>query len=465
MFFFLASILLSFALPAVCRQFTDVGTRLGNASVFHPDPLTAVLLGFIGLFTLLYIATLVRTNYALRGHPCPRAFRFLTSAISMFLFSNIIYIVTLILNNTPPVDGASGYWSGLPFMLTPTLSFVINLFEKGGIVLQFLTIVSVIWHRETALLNTSEGKYGGHPGTLIIIHTALVVMTCVFGIASEAYSLDFYVKVSQGSRLKGQEYLHRALVRQQLGYVFNAFAILMTVDVAVTTILLRRGWTKARVSDKITNSFLSALVPIYSVYGLLLMIFTITFSPSGLGAVITFTAYEGLLLAHTILISGSRVAILSFIVYLCNHKSFWMSSGDAQAGSSSAAEPSTNTVPPPAPQYEASQHYIYASPPEVPQAGYYPSIIRNKPLPPLAHSRSAAQPSGSLASQRTHHGQSSFPHAQPYSTSGPGRRSTHQEYLGHGTQQYEPSVSGSSYTMVSANAQRPAPPDYYESPG
>ncbi|KAK7042413.1 hypothetical protein R3P38DRAFT_315551 [Favolaschia claudopus] len=461
MFIFLTTILLSFALPTVCRQFTDAGSRLENASVFHPDPLTAVLFGFISLFTLLYIATLFWTNHALRRHPCPRAFRFVTSAVSMFLFSNIIYIVTLILNNMPPLDGASFYWSNLPFMLTPTLSFVINLFEKGGIVLQFLTIISVIWHRETALLNASEGKYGGHPGTLIIIHTTLVVMTCIFGIASEAYSLDFYVKVSQGSRLKGQEYLHRALVRQQLGYVFNAFAILMTVDVAVTTILLRRGWTKARVSDKITNSFLSVLVPIYSVYGLLLMIFTITFSPSGLGAVTTFTAYEGLVLARTILISGSRVVILSFIVYLCNHKSLWMTSGDAQAAS--AAEPSTNTI---TPQHEASQaqHYIYASPPEVAQAGYYPSIIiRNKPLPPLGQSHSAMQPSGSSHWQ-SHRGQSSFPHPQPYSASG-SRRSTQQEYLGHGTQQYEPSVSGSSYTMVSANAQRPAPPDYYESPG
>ncbi|KAF7343448.1 hypothetical protein MVEN_01777600 [Mycena venus] len=354
MLFLLTCVLSSFFLPAAC-QFDD-----SDSDGFHPDPLTAGLFGVLCIFALLYGVLSIWTLVALftsRGHRGPYAFQF--PAILFFAWSNAAYIGWLIIENIPVLN-ANSFFSDVPVLLLPSLGFVSNLLFDWGVVLQFLVLIAVLWNRETVLRIATDGKFGGHHPVLIALHVTLATLTFIFGTASEAYGMDTAVKFNDTDRFESRlyrEYLHRIQVRQQLNYVFNAFAILMVIDVAVTTSLLWRAWRKAGISDKITNLMLYVVVPLYSIFGLLLMIFTILFSPSGLSADAGPEVFEGANLAYSILVTGISITILFFILALSVKKAYWNPGG--------VAEPSKQQYWVPQPQY------IYAAPPQVPQAGYY----------------------------------------------------------------------------------------------
>jgi hypothetical protein len=136
-------------------------------------------------------------------------------------------------------------------------------------VLQFLVIIAILRNREIALRTATDGKFGGHHRALTALHVTLAMFTFIFGTAAEAYGMDTSAKFAEiniaGFRsitptLSGVypfvnlhgEYQHRLNVCQQLSYVFNTFAILMVIDVAVTTALLWQAWKKTGMSDKVT---------------------------------------------------------------------------------------------------------------------------------------------------------------------------------------------------------------------
>lgn len=184
-----------------------------------------------------------------RGHRSPYAFLLPTIAFSAW--SNAAYIAWIILENIPTLNANSFFGSDLPVLLIPSLGFVSSLFSDWAVVFQFLVIIAVLWNRETALRTVTDGKFGGHHPVLIALHATLATLTFIFGTAGDAYGMDTNVKLTN-TDLDLSDYYHRILVRQQLSYVFNTFAVLMVVDVAVTTTLLWRAWKKAEVSDKVT---------------------------------------------------------------------------------------------------------------------------------------------------------------------------------------------------------------------
>jgi hypothetical protein len=134
---------------------------------------------------------------------------------------------------------------------------------------------------------------------------------------------------------------HRDNVRLQLYYAYNAFAVLTAVDVAVTTSLLWCSWRKAGMSDKvpdflshflmlcvltrpqITNLMLYAVVPLYSILSLLLMIFTIVFSPVGIPNFTSFAAFQGANLASHLLLTGFSITILFIVLFMSVKKVWW----------------------------------------------------------------------------------------------------------------------------------------------
>jgi hypothetical protein len=210
------------------------------------------------IFALLYGIMSIWNFVALltsRGHRAPYAF--LLPTISFFSLSNAAYIALIILENIPALD-ASSREGELPTLLLPSLGFVSNLFNDWAVVLQFLVLIAVLWNRETQLRTATDGKFGGHHPALIALHATLATLTFIFGTATEAYTMDTDVKLSQIDFLIEFEDLlqHRENVREQLDYAYSAFAILTAVDVAVTTLLLWRSWRKAGMSDKVPD-FLS----------------------------------------------------------------------------------------------------------------------------------------------------------------------------------------------------------------
>ncbi|KAK7019852.1 hypothetical protein R3P38DRAFT_2970535 [Favolaschia claudopus] len=440
----LTCILFSFFLPASC-QFSS------NPDAFSPDGLTAGLFAVLCIFSLLYGLMAIWTIVALiglRGHRSP--YGLLIPTILFLSWSNAAYMVVLILDNIPSLNGSSFYGSDLPVLLMPSFGFVSNLLYDWGTVLQFLVIVAVLWDRESALRKATEGKSGGRHWIFTAVHATLATLTFIFGTASEAFGMDTNVKLSQSLRFTRREYFHRLLVRQQLDYVFNTFAILMTIDVAVTTFFLWRKWKKAGISDKITNLFLYVLVPLYSVYGLVLMIFVILFSPSGISRSAKYSVFEGAYLAFAILVTGISIAILIFILSLSVKKALWGDVGET-------LKPTQQHW---APQ---GQHYVYASPPQVPQAGYYssapqwqepqPAFYGQFPSMQMYPASPPLQPADSASAHQSISTQGQFP--QPmYSPPAPSESAAHQGYVGHG-QQYESTPGSYSPPPASAHVQSP----------
>ncbi|KAJ7164929.1 hypothetical protein C8R46DRAFT_300965 [Mycena filopes] len=351
MLFALTLVLSSLFLPASC-QFDDDGGENG----FHPDPLTSGLFAILAIFALVYSGLLIWTFIALftsRGHRAPYAL--LVPTLIFFAWSNAAYIALIILENIPSLRFFS---DTLPVLLLPALGFVLNLFNDWAIILQFLVVIAVLWNRENALRLASDGKSGGHHPALIAVHATLAGLMFILGTASEALNMDINVKYyTTDYFLDNPDALdHRITVRNQLNYAYMSFAVLTAVDVAVTTVLLWRAWKRntARSADKITNVMLYALVPLYSLLSLLLMIFTIVFSTSGLPPTASATAFESASLADELLVTLLSFAVIVVILVLSIRKVDWTHDG----------------VEPPKPQYWAPQpQFMYGAPAQGPPYG------------------------------------------------------------------------------------------------
>ncbi|KAJ7913045.1 hypothetical protein B0H13DRAFT_514066 [Mycena leptocephala] len=369
MLFVLSFVLSCLFLPAACQ--------FDNEHGFHPDPLTAGLFALLCIFALLYGIMSIWNFVALltsRGHRAP--YVFLLSTISFFSLSDATFIAEIILKNIPALDSSE------PPMLLPTLSFVTNLFNDWAIVLQFLVLIAVLWNRETQLRAATDGKFGGHHPALIALHATLATLTFIFGTATEAYNMG---SISDNIELLPEPIFEkRENVRLQLYYAYNAFAVLTAVDVAVTTSLLWRSWRKAGMSDKITNLMLYTVVPLYSILSLLLMIFTIVFSPVGILNSASAAVFEGANLADNLLLTVFSITILCIVLFMSVKKVWWNLGG--------VGEPLQQQQ-----HWTPRPQYVYAAPPQVTQAGYYvaepgqsmphgqPQMYPAQGAPPMQH--------------------------------------------------------------------------------
>ncbi|KAJ6511290.1 hypothetical protein C8R47DRAFT_729566 [Mycena vitilis] len=427
MFFILPLVLSSLFLPAAC-QFDDSGS---NPDGFHPDSLTGGLFALCCIFAFLYGVLGIWNFVALltsRGHRSPYAF--LLPTILFFAWSNAAFIALILLENIPALQSDSFFDGPLPVLLLPSLRFVANLFNDWAVVLLFLVLIAVLWNRETMLRLSTDGKFGGHHPALIALHATLASLTFIFGTATEAFLMDTNVRFAT-TDISFDEIDHRFTVDNQLYYVYTTFAVLMGVDVAVTTVLLWRGWKKAGIPDKITNIMLYAVVPLYSVLCLFYMIFTIVFSPSGIPSSATRATFEGADIADSLLITGFTITIMFMVLFLSVKKAYWNPNGIGQ--------------PPKQQQYWAPQpQYVYATPPQVPQAGYYVAGAQ-QPGP-------YGQPQHQMYPAPQMQGSPNMQYAQPHDQSG-------QAY----PQQHESTVG--SYTPTHASTQpMPASPGSYSPP-
>ncbi|KAJ7747912.1 hypothetical protein DFH07DRAFT_1062620 [Mycena maculata] len=348
MLFPLSLVLSSFFLPATCQLYN---TENG----FHPDPLTtgtfALLCIFAVAFGILSIVTFVVLLTA-RGHRTPYAL--LLPTLALFSLSNDTYIALLVLENISDLYLSDSY----PALLLPAISFVSNLFNNWAVVLQFLVVIAVVWNRESVLRTATEGKFGGHHPAVIALHVALATLTFIFGTAAEALNMATNVQYYTTDTFSSDDgtLQHRLVQYQQLNYVYASFAILTAVDVIVSAVLLWRAWRKAVIPDRITALVLFAIVPVYGAFSLVLMVFTILFSPSGISDSASITVFEGANLANNLLATLLSITIMIIILAMSSKKAHWNAGGIAD----------------PPKQYWAPQpEYVYAAPPQVTHAGYY----------------------------------------------------------------------------------------------
>lgn len=108
--------------------------------------------------------------------------------------------------------------------------------------LLFLTIIAVIWNRESALLTATGGQAGKHNPVVLITGVVLALLLFSLGTAELAMYVQYL-----------KDPFERSLARYtSVVQAFNSFEILTGVFILIAVVLLDRKTHKAAVADKVT---------------------------------------------------------------------------------------------------------------------------------------------------------------------------------------------------------------------
>jgi hypothetical protein len=140
------------------------------------------------------------------------------------------------------------------------------MFTNWAILLLFLSIVAVLWNRESAIHAATEGKTGRHNHTFTAIYAVLAVLLFVLGTAAPAVYVDAVRKyITASNEIDFEIDLNPTLAEEELeiwwdqrrkvwnalDYSFSSFVDLSGVVAIVSTILLWRTSRAAGIRDKV----------------------------------------------------------------------------------------------------------------------------------------------------------------------------------------------------------------------
>ncbi|KAJ7628520.1 hypothetical protein FB45DRAFT_39647 [Roridomyces roridus] len=308
---------MSFLFILLCLVSRALGLRSSKPqSGFHPDALTTGTFSILCIFALTWGLLGIWTIVALINARCPRLpYLLVLPTLLFFAWSNAAYMVLVVLKNILS--------DGYPPLLIPAFTFLENIFNDWALVLQFLVIISIIRHRETTLRDATMGKLGGHRHILTGLHVTLALLTLAFGTAAEGLGLDTSVQYYNGN-IPLRKYVHRLHIAQKLYYIYAAFAALTAFDVVLSAVLLWRAFKDAAIPDKIANLTLLGIAPVYSALSLLLVVFTIIFSPRGIKlSIANLDAVEGANLAASLLMPLCSIVMMILILAMTGREANW----------------------------------------------------------------------------------------------------------------------------------------------
>lgn len=223
------------------------------------------ILSLFCLFTLFFFGLTVWCFVALilsRGHRGPYAFLFPALILSFLANANNIALEVLL--NMPA-------WFEAPGRTIPALEAIGLFFTNWAILLLFLSMIAILWNRETAIHTAIEGKTGRHNHAFTAIYAVLALILFVLGTASIAVYVDAVRKYDDALKqiqsqfsaknIPLQEQLlvewldQRRKVWSRLRYAFHTFVVVSGIVVAVSTILLWRSGRRAGIRDKVLILF------------------------------------------------------------------------------------------------------------------------------------------------------------------------------------------------------------------
>lgn len=373
-------VLLALAHPVISQSPSSGGSdnNSGVGPDFQPDPLTTVcnptsnnfrffdltvpnIQGILTLFCIFTFFFLLLTGWCFvtlilaRGHRAPYALLF--PALILSVLANGANIGLEIFLNMPS-------WYNLPTQLQPALEAIGLFFTNLAILLLFLSIIAVLWDRETAIHAATEGKACRRNHGFTVVYAVLAFILFVLGIAGPAvyiYAIRKYfialnaIDFNFDTNASLEQYQlelwlnQRQKVWNDLFYTFDAFVVLTGVVVAVSTILLWRAGRAAGIRDKvlayhsfvsaesdnpilcqITNIMFYAVAPLYAAYNLFTFIFTIVFSNHGLPATSSQAAFEAATLAQNLLLLGSYFVVAFVLIFMSNRTNWIIQGGTVQ---------------------------------------------------------------------------------------------------------------------------------------
>jgi len=347
-----------------------------------------------------------------RGHRSPYAF--LYPALILSVLGNAGNIALEVFLNMPS-------WYTLPTQLQPALDAVALFLTNWAILLLFLSIIAVIWNRETALHTATEGKAGQRNHGFTAAYAVLALLLFVLGTASPAVYVDALRKylvvleeidlnsdIDTAEQLAQDELIsllnQRFQVVDDLNYAFSSIVVLTGVVAVVSMILLWRAGRAAGIRDKITNTMLYVVAPLYAAYNLFTFIFTIVFSNRGLPLTSSQTTFESATFAYNLLLLLSYFAVAFMLLFMTVNRSNWNIQGGTVQPTTA---PTQQYWPQPMPPYYGSQQLMQ---PHNAQPVGQPAYYYNGP-----------QPVSYVPGPQLHETPVHSPHTQPESLEDPSK--------------------------------------------
>jgi hypothetical protein len=157
-------------------------------------------------------------------------------------------------------------WFTLPTQLQPVLEAIALLFTNWAILLLFVSIIAVLWNRETAIHTATEGKTSGRNYAFIVVYAVLAVFLFALGTAAPAIYVDAlrkYLIALNEINFEFDEntpldqfalenwFYQQSKVWNDVNYVFNTFVVLTGIIVVISTVLLWRTQRAAGIRDKV----------------------------------------------------------------------------------------------------------------------------------------------------------------------------------------------------------------------
>ncbi|KIM71419.1 hypothetical protein PILCRDRAFT_830340 [Piloderma croceum F 1598] len=329
--------LLALVHPVICQSTTAGGNIYeGDGPDFQPDSLTIGILALFCLFTLFFFVLTVWCFVALilaRGHRSPYAFLF--PALIFSVLGNADNIALEIILNMPS-------WYTFPTQLQPALEAIALFFTNWAILLLFLSLVALLWNRETALYAATEGKAGRRYHAFTAIYAILAVLLFALGTAAPAIYIDalrkylialnevnfeFDENPSLDQYALENWFYQQSKVSNDVNYTFNTFVVLAGIVVVASTGLLWSAHRAAGIRDKLTDHMLFVVAPLYAFYNIVTFIFSIVFSNHGLPPNSSQTTIESATLAQNLLLLLFYFAVAFAILFLSINRKNWNAQG------------------------------------------------------------------------------------------------------------------------------------------
>lgn len=299
---------------------------------FDPNDLTVGLLATFCTFAFFFLICLGWCSASLvwrtHGHRTPYAMLLGALVFSLIATSNNIACTYYFNISLPRND----------FLLAPHLD---ELLQATSIVATPLSdffllssINAVLRNRCNALPGTKDRGLGGRNP---LAHKLLAIIMLILGIAGAAVYVEALVEnYTAMTALAGQnppiaivnaindKFLARDQVHVNLGVAFAAFVVLCALDVAISVFRLRNAVRLACRSDKITEQLGRTVAPLYALYSLCRMIFTIISLKVTPAYEIVRTLIEGEALANHLLLLMSFSAVIFTLLLLSINPEDWV---------------------------------------------------------------------------------------------------------------------------------------------
>ncbi|KLO13345.1 hypothetical protein SCHPADRAFT_890109 [Schizopora paradoxa] len=279
---------------------------------YDATPLETGNLAIFCVFALLFLVEIALCFIALI---IARGFR---TPLAVLLPAIIFYFLSCLNGIANDVAFANGDDFPPPDLIIAT-NAMLEFFPDWGNVLLFLAVCLAFFNRQAALNRHSSGNSG--PVSIFQYIGLALHSLLLFILATAAGGLiTAYLNVLYGDQfdLTVRDLAHKFNNYKHVSYAFESFLIVSAFFVLFCAVMLFQAMKKAAASDAIQASkvLIYGMTPLYAVYMVVVMAFTIINSPAGLKANASLTSLDSSADANAVLTNFFFFAVALLLIIL-----------------------------------------------------------------------------------------------------------------------------------------------------